>query len=277
MEYVTSKSKSCAMSSSNNLSNLPSSPNHFHTNTKNNCGSSVGSAKFEYKYGNISTVSHAKIKELPEDRQVQCINIKTVTRQNKKKPWIEYKKWISNPNNVYVGRVNRFIGAEGSKWGNPFSVDEFGREGCIKRYEEMLFKKGKKIVSRKMDEKSAASTVEEAVVDSRDQMEIVEDEYDCKLIHYLSELRGKTLACWCKPLKCHSDILARAVMELEVMGAFKQLDLIEDKIQTNNEPHIQNSSTDDIPGNVYGIHFLPVKRLPPWNPSECCKIHYENK
>lgn len=30
----------------------------------------------------------------------------------------------------------------------------------------------------------------------------------------LHELKGKTLACWCKPAKCHCDVLARMANDL---------------------------------------------------------------
>ena len=321
MDYVNSKSQNYIMSSPNTRSHLPSSRHHLCSNFKCNNEDSVGTAKFDFKYGDTSTFNHAKIQELPEDKQVKCINIKTVTRRNKKKPWVEYEKWISNPKNVYVGRANKFIGAEGSKWGNPFSVDKFGREGCIQRYEEMLFKKSKRIIPRKMALISAATTIGETGVDSKEPEGVVEGEYDCKLVHYLSELRGKTLACWCKPLKCHSDILANAVMELEVMGAFEESDTIKDKTQNQDEPQeipdsksvslnkMSNSIAsdanlssfgsddisqkslgssmshderfdcpiDDIPVNEFGIPFLPVERLPTWNPRKCCKLHLEYK
>lgn len=74
---------------------------------------------------------------------------------------------------VYIGRP--------SKWGNPFThvsdrktkaafVVE-SREEAISRYEEYLYSSG--------------------------------------LIADIEELRGKVLACWCKPLSCHGDVLAR--------------------------------------------------------------------
>lgn len=63
---------------------------------------------------------------------------------------------------VYIGRP--------SKWGNPFSLDEYEREEAIALYEQHL------------------------------GQELIED---------LPELRGKTLGCWCAPKPCHGDVLAR--------------------------------------------------------------------
>ena len=60
-----------------------------------------------------------------------------------------------------------------SKWGNPFNIGKDGnREEVIKKYKKYLI--GNK-----------------------------------KLIDSLSELRGKTLGCWCKPLACHGDVLLK--------------------------------------------------------------------
>lgn len=65
-----------------------------------------------------------------------------------------------------------------TKWGNPFHVWQYGREGCLKRYEEWL----------------------------PAQPQLLAD---------LHELSGKTLGCWCKPpegfkgrLLCHGQVLA---------------------------------------------------------------------
>jgi hypothetical protein len=63
---------------------------------------------------------------------------------------------------VYIGRP--------SKWGNPFSADEYGRHEAIKKYKEYIL-----------------STPE--------------------LLYSLHELDGKTLGCYCKPLACHGDVL----------------------------------------------------------------------
>jgi len=64
---------------------------------------------------------------------------------------------------VYVGRP--------TKWGNPFTVESFGREECLRLYRIWL---DKMIEQGKLN---------------------------------LAELRGKDLVCWCSPEPCHADIL----------------------------------------------------------------------
>lgn len=65
-----------------------------------------------------------------------------------------------------------------SKWGNPFVIGRDGtREQVVKQYEEWL----------------------------RGQPD---------LMAALPELKDKTLACWCHPLACHGDVLARLVNAL---------------------------------------------------------------
>lgn len=61
-----------------------------------------------------------------------------------------------------------------SKWGNPFS--DGTRAQNIARFEEYL----------------------------RNNPE---------LLSQLEELRGKTLACWCKPKSCHGDIIVKLLQE----------------------------------------------------------------
>ena len=79
---------------------------------------------------------------------------------------------------VYIGRRQWCAKEvfEASPWANPFSVTKWGREGAIKRYEE-------KLLSRP------------------------------ELLARLPELKGKILACWCKPKACHGDVLLRLIEE----------------------------------------------------------------
>lgn len=82
-----------------------------------------------------------------------------------------FTEWDDMPNTLYIGRnMNRYVkGTYGSKWSNPFNVNKYGREKCLKLYK-------KYILEGKL--------------------------YDC-----LDELDGVELGCWCSPEKCHGDIL----------------------------------------------------------------------
>lgn len=65
-----------------------------------------------------------------------------------------------------------YIGRPG-KWGNPFVIGKHGnREQVIALYEAWLVQQADLVAS-------------------------------------LPELRGKKLGCWCAPLACHGDVLAR--------------------------------------------------------------------
>lgn len=75
------------------------------------------------------------------------------------------------PFDVYIGRP--------SKWGNPFSH----LDGTLAEF---------KVASR-----------DEAISAYREWIQTQPD-----LLASLSELKGKTLACWCHPLPCHGDVLA---------------------------------------------------------------------
>lgn len=76
------------------------------------------------------------------------------------------KGWRIPPNTVVVSRPSR--------WGNPFNLEQYGRQQALIRYERWIKQK------------------------------IQTGECD------LSSLRGKNLACWCKlEFPCHADILLR--------------------------------------------------------------------
>lgn len=82
------------------------------------------------------------------------------------------------PYDVYIGRP--------SKWGNPYSH----KEGTLAEF---------KVANR---------------ADALEKFEkyLLENE---TLYNSLIELKGKTLGCWCKPNKCHGDILAKWANSIE--------------------------------------------------------------
>ena len=89
---------------------------------------------------------------------------------------------------IYIGRP--------SKWGNPFSH----KAGTLARFK--------------------VSTRDEAI---RKYAEWILTQP--QLIAALVELQGKTLGCWCKPLACHGDVLAKmagANMDAVVPRAFTE-------------------------------------------------------
>lgn len=65
-----------------------------------------------------------------------------------------------------------------SKWGNPFKVGPYTREEALEKYEEWI------------------------------------QTQDWLLKDVVKELKGCVLGCWCKPLACHGDILAKLADEL---------------------------------------------------------------
>jgi len=67
-----------------------------------------------------------------------------------------------------------------TQWGNPFKIGRDGnRDKVIQRYREWL------------------------------------DEMLSIIPHYLDELKGKTLACWCKPEACHGDVILDAIKRMD--------------------------------------------------------------
>jgi len=86
----------------------------------------------------------------------------------------DLQDWLKNPNHLYIGRNMSFYvpGAVKSKWANPFSVKKYGLDQCLELYEEHV----------------------------KNSPELMND---------LHELDGKVLGCWCKPSKCHGDILVK--------------------------------------------------------------------
>ena len=83
---------------------------------------------------------------------------------------------------VYIGRAWSMGGwnLAKSKYHNPYSSNKYGLFECVILYIDHL--------------------------------------YDSGLINDVEELRGKVLGCWCKPARCHGDILVRVLEMTKVIN-----------------------------------------------------------
>lgn len=106
---------------------------------------------------------------------MSVINIK---KENLKQlGYTDFEDWSTKNNHVYIGRnISVYVkGAIGSKWKNNFTVKKYGLDKCLELYEQHI---------RQSD-----------------------------LYNQLDELEGKVLGCWCKPNKCHGDVLVKLLKE----------------------------------------------------------------
>ncbi len=118
------------------------------------------------------------------DEVTQVVNIKIKYLKPEYQNLIE---WLKEDNHVYIGRDMSFYvdGAFGSKWKNPFKVAKAGRE----------YKNKKNYYT--LDE--SLSLYKKHILDSPE------------LMASLPELKGKVLGCWCKPNRCHGDVLLELI------------------------------------------------------------------
>ena len=76
---------------------------------------------------------------------------------------------------IYIGRS--FGKYRNVGWGNPYSIQEYGRAGAIEKYEQYI----------------------------RNNPEMMQR---------LPELKGKALGCWCAPSYCHGHVLQKLLKEI---------------------------------------------------------------
>lgn len=93
----------------------------------------------------------------------------------------------NDPYDVYIGR--------GSKWGCPFTI----------------------IKDRPTLAKEIVDSKEEALTKYKEY--VLENQ---ELMDSLHELEGKTLGCFCKPEKCHGDVLLELLAQKKLQSYFKK-------------------------------------------------------
>jgi hypothetical protein len=89
--------------------------------------------------------------------------------------------------NQYKERFDVYIGRP-SKWGNPFS----DKEGTLAKY-------------KVKDRNESVDSFRKYITEGEGK----------HLLNDLHELKGKTLGCFCKPLKCHGDVLKELIDNLQ--------------------------------------------------------------
>ena len=103
--------------------------------------------------------------------QVINVHVKNLRNMN----YNSLADWLQDPKHIYIGRANKYLNINASKWANPFSVEKYGREKALEMYENYI---------RESD-----------------------------LLKEIKELKGCILGCWCAPKKCHGDILIKLMNE----------------------------------------------------------------
>lgn len=105
----------------------------------------------------------------------------------KKIGYSDFEHWASQKDHLYIGRNMSFYipGAVESIWHNPYAV--------MKNNNKNNKNKCKKY------------TLDESLEKYREHV------LNSDLVNRLHELDGKILGCWCKPDRCHGDILRELV------------------------------------------------------------------
>ena len=115
------------------------------------------------------------------------INKKSLNNQGYK----DFDDWNSKENHQYIGRNMSFYvpGTEKSIWHNPFPVANPRKtyKNNTKRYT--------------LDE--SLNLYREYIINNPE------------LMNRLPELDGKVLGCWCKPNRCHGDIIKELLENLD--------------------------------------------------------------
>lgn len=127
---------------------------------------------------NVEEKVNIVVEEIKENEVKELCSVVNVKKENLKKiGYNDFEDWAKGENNLYIGRNMSFYvkGAVGSKWANKFSVKKYSRDGCLEMYKKYI--------------------------------------KESELYNDLDELEGKVLGCWCKPERCHGDVLMELLRE----------------------------------------------------------------
>ncbi len=131
---------------------------------------------------------------------MKIVNVKVANIRPKYK---NLKEWMDDENNVYIGRKGivfidgiRFPKKD-SLWCNPFKIPK-------------TLSKDKSLLESKIsNEEERNKVLEKYKVYIKNKLSSSEEREE------LLKLKGKILGCWCKPEKCHGDILIELIEEYE--------------------------------------------------------------
>jgi hypothetical protein len=116
--------------------------------------------------------------------ETKIVNVKVAYIRSQQ--YDNLREWMEDDNNIYIGRHGRvFINKvlfsyQKSMWHNPFKTPKDGSlDEILIKYEDYIREK-------------------------------IKNE---NLHNELMKLKGKNLGCWCKPEKCHGDVLLKIINE----------------------------------------------------------------
>lgn len=137
------------------------------------------------------------IKLKGDDRPTRVVNVSL--KNLRSEGYETINEWLEDPNHIYIGKSNRFVGLSSSIWANPFPVtEEVPVEDSLKFYKAHIIESG--------------------------------------LIDKIDELRGKDLGCWCNEGNCicHGHVLLQLLREKEdtnrktkPLSAKKEMEILE--------------------------------------------------
>ncbi len=135
-----------------------------------------GQASKKLKINEVEPVEAVKAQK--DAKQKQSIDVMP-KKEKQQTVVVNVAKKYGEKDYVYIGRHCHYTGHKQSIWHNPFRIDKNdnqGRQKALERYEDHV-------------------------------------RNNASLLVKLSELKGKRLGCWCKPLPCHGDVLVKLIHE----------------------------------------------------------------
>jgi len=176
------------------------------------------------------------------------------------------KEWVSNPENIYIGRAGVVFVKSSSENGksekkerfpkkssifaNPFKVGKDGtRDEVLELYETWIrgklgMERDEKCKGRRINSSNAKNPSEGSFrKKSKREKSKGSDNNISEIVSMrssLMELKGCTLGCWCHPEACHGDVLLKLIGELSEKEKETEKG---PKIDSNQKSHLGNHTS----------------------------------
>lgn len=193
----------------------------------------------------------------------------------------DLRVWMSDPNNVYIGRKGIVLLDDGtgkksryptedSPFANPYKINDEAKVIAEYNIQVNNYQSTPELVKQYMELKEVQDLATNIVLEKYQKYILERLNTEPGLFDLLMSYRGKNLGCWCKPEPCHGDILVAIIaanLDKIPQETVPQVPVPGPSVlsSTAAQPSVPQSTADKTITQVIQEHDFPFMKyfLPP--------------